>query len=282
MYKKTKKVELKYIVFIIIILVIGLLVLFSYILKDKNQLSPAEKVLKDITTSIQFVISYPFNYVIDTIDKFSNYNEVYTEYEELKLQLEESVLIMNENEQLKEEINNLLDILNIDSTLTQYDNISARVIMRNNGYWYNTITINKGSYHGITEDMAVTSNEGLIGKTTNVSYLTSEIKLITTSDNSNNVSCSILSDNNNYYGVIKGYDQLDNTLTLEGISNTLSIDENGIVMTSGLGGIYPSGILIGYIKEFTTDAYGLAKIIKVTPSANFNDITYVNVLVRKS
>lgn len=281
MYKKTKKVEVKYIIFITIILVIGLLVLFSYILKDKKELSPVEKALKDVIITSQTIISYPFNYIIETINKFSNYNEILEEYELLKLEKEQSVLIMNENEQLKDEISNLLNILNIDYTITQYDRISARVIMRNNGYWYNTITINKGSYHGLEVDMAVTSNEGLIGKITNVSYLTSEVNLITTSDNSNNISCNILSEDNNYYGVIKSYDQLDNTLTLEGISNTLSIDENAVVMTSGLGGIYPSGILIGYIKEFSTDSYDLAKIIKVTPSADFNDINYVNVLVKK-
>ena len=55
-----------------------------------------------------------------------------------------------------------------------------------------------------------------------------------------------------------------------------------MVYTSGLGGIFPSGILIGEVSEITTDSYDLAKIIKVSPSADFNDINFVSVLKRKS
>ena len=53
-----------------------------------------------------------------------------------------------------------------------------------------------------------------------------------------------------------------------------------MVYTSGLGGVFPSGILIGKVSEITTDVYDLAKIIKVKPSANFEDINYVTVLKR--
>ena len=54
------------------------------------------------------------------------------------------------------------------------------------------------------------------------------------------------------------------------------------IYTSGLGGVFPAGILIGKVSEITTDSYDLAKIIKVQPTVDFTDINYVSVLKRKS
>ena len=71
-------------------------------------------------------------------------------------------------------------------------------------------------------------------------------------------------------------------MDLEGISNTKDVNIGDRVYTSGLGGIFPSGILIGTVSEITTDSYDLAKVIKVKPSADFSDINYVSILKRKS
>ena len=54
-----------------------------------------------------------------------------------------------------------------------------------------------------------------------------------------------------------------------------------MVYTSGLGGVFPSGILVGRVENITTDVYDLSKIINVKPSAKFDDINYVTVLKRK-
>lgn len=282
MYKKKKNIEIKYIILLIIILIISLLVVFSYILNDKKELNSIEKTLKDTGILITNVLKTPFDFIGNTITKYTNYDKIYQEYEQMKNSFEDNQILIAKNEQLSYELEELKLLIDMENTLTDYDSITARVVMRNNGYWYNTVTINKGSKDGIKSDMAVVSSEGLIGKTTNVGNYTSEIKLITTSDNTNNISSSVLSSNNNYYGIINAYDQNNNTLVLEGISNTVVVDENSNVVTSGLGGVYPSGILIGSIHSISTDNYGLAKIIKITPAADFNDISYVNILVRKS
>ena len=80
---------------------------------------------------------------------------------------------------------------------------------------------------------------------------------------------------------ISNYNLNTGLLEVEGVSNTKYVTIDANVYTSGLGGIYPSGILIGKVKNITTDEYDLSKLIDVTPSANFNDINYVAVLKRK-
>ena len=63
-------------------------------------------------------------------------------------------------------------------------------------------------------------------------------------------------DNRNViYGVIKDYNYKTNYLEVEGISNTESVSVGDYVYTSGLGGVFPSGILIGKVSEITTDEY---------------------------
>ena len=81
---------------------------------------------------------------------------------------------------------------------------------------------------------------------------------------------------------MNGYNYNDNSLIVEGISNTDTVTVGDLVYTSGLGGVFPSGILIGKVKNIKTDSYDLAKIIEVEISANFDDLNYVAVLKRKN
>ena len=105
--------------------------------------------------------------------------------------------------------------------------------------------------------------------------------MITTSDTINKISVT-LSDGDNYInGLIKNYNYNTKCLEVEGISNTEKVTIGEYVYTSGLGGVFPSGILIGTVKKITTDEYDLAKIIDVSPIANFDDINYVAILKRK-
>ena len=130
--------------------------------------------------------------------------------------------------------------------------------------------------------MPVINAYGLIGKVISVTTFTSTVRLITTSDTNNKISVSIISENEKLNGLINGYDYNNQTLEVEGISNTKTVRVGDLVYTSGLGGVFPSGILIGKVESITTDSYDLSKIINITPSANFDNINYVTVLKRKS
>ena len=68
---------------------------------------------------------------------------------------------------------------------------------------------------------------------------------------------------------------------MTGMNKLNDIPEESLVYTTGMGGVFPSGILIGKVKEITSDKYDVAKIIKVEPASDFNDFRFVNVLVRK-
>lgn len=274
---KSKKIVLV----IVIILVIVLLVIFSFTLKDDRKLNPAEAFLKDALSSVQKVVVYPFSYVSNKIDEYNSLKDVNYENDILETSLDRVDAIETENVELRRQLDVLKEELDIDYTLTDYEYLNATVISRNVGYWYNTITINKGSYSGVEKDMVVINSKGLIGRVIKTSTFTSDVRLITTSETNNKISVHISNGDNDLYGLINNYDYNKNLLEVEGISNTKDVSIGDFVYTSGLGGVFPSGILIGTVSDITTDSYDLAKIIMVSPSIDFLDINYVSILKRK-
>ena len=280
--KKKNNIPKKYILVIIIILIIILLVIFSVTLKEDRKLNKVESLFKDGFTYIENIITYPFNYVNDNIKSYKKLKDVEKNNDVLETSIDRIDSIEAENIELRRQLDALKEELNINYTLSDYEYLNATVISRNVGYWYNKLTINKGSYNGVEKDMVVISSKGLIGRVVKTSTFTSDVRLITTSDTNNKISVHVSNGDNNLYGVINGYDYKNSVLELEGISNTKDVNVGDYVYTSGLGGIFPAGILIGTVTEITTDSYDLAKIMKVTPSADFNDINYVSILKRKS
>ena len=278
-----KKIDTKYIVLIIIGIIILLLTIFSFIIKDKRDLSAPERFLKDIFISVENVVLFPFRFISDEIEEFINLKDVYEENKVLKSNLDRYDLLYTQNQELKRQIEELKEEYGVETVLSEYEYIKSTVINRNLNYWYDTITIDKGTKAGITKDMAVITSKGLIGKIIKVTKNTSEVKLITSSNSNNKISVIVETPNNTrLYGILTDYDNNKNTLSIEGISDNSTIDKGSIVYTSGLNDIFPSGILIGEVKNEKKDNYGLSKVVYVTPSNDMSDITYVTVLKRKN
>lgn len=279
--RKKKMTSKKYVFIGVVILIIILLIIFSFTLKEDRKLNPVESFLRDTLSYAEKIVTYPFSYITTKTREYNKLKNVNEENDILETSLDRIDAIETENVELRRQIDALKNELNIDYTLTDYEYLNATVTSRSVGYWYNTITINKGSYNGIKKDMVVINSKGLIGMVIKTSTFTSDVRLITTSETNNKISVHISNGDNNLYGLINNYDYSKNLLEVEGISNTKDVDIGDFVYTSGLGGIFPSGILIGSVSEITTDSYDLAKIIKVKPSADFSNINYVSVLKRK-
>lgn len=282
MRKKRRKLKNKQIIFIILSIVIILLIVFSVTLKNDKKQNKIESLIKDSIVGVEKIVFYPFKSVYNVFAEYKELNNIKKKYDTLKISVDRIDSLNTENIELRKELESLKKELHIDTLLSEYEYLNATVVARNVGYWYNTITLDKGSYNGVTEDMVVVNSYGLIGKVTSVTTFTSDVRLLTTNDSNNKISVLVSSDDNNYYGVINGYDYNNRTLTVEGISNTEKIAKDSYVYTSGLGGVFPRGILIGKVESQTGDEYDLAKIIKVKPIADFDDINYVAILKRKS
>ncbi len=278
---KKNKLQTKQVIILIIILIFIIIAIFSLTLKEDRQLNKFESLIKDSVVSVEKIIFYPFRFVIDKFEDFKELINIKEKYQNLLPEVSRIESLEAENIELRKQLEAMKEELSIDYTLNQYSFLNATVIYRNVASWYNTITVDKGTYNGVEVDMVVVNSQGLIGKVVSTTTFTSDIRLITTKETDNKISITISNGENKINGLIKGYNYNTKYLEVEGISNTETINIGDYVYTSGLGEIFPSGILIGKVAEISTDEYDLAKIIDVTPIADFNDINYVAILKRK-
>ena len=167
MYRKNKK--RKKIIIIVIVIFCSFFILF-YSLSSNRKQTVVESYLKDVSALVMKVVMLPFTSLND--DKGEDLTESY-------------VIQKNLNVHLEEEIEQLRDALDLNQTLTGYDVVNATVITRNKGYWYQTLTIDKGKNDGLKENMVAITKNGLIGKIEKVTNFSSEIKLITANDVNN-------------------------------------------------------------------------------------------------
>ena len=250
----------KKIIIISIIVVIIILLIISLLIDRKT--SKIESFIKTPFTTINKVIMKPF-----------------TSFKKDKCTASDSYTIQkNVNSSLEKEIQELKDALELNKTLTEYTPVNATILSRNKSYWFNTITIDKGSKHGLKKNMAVITKNGLIGKLSKVYKNSSEVKLITSDDLNFKVSVAIKTNEVDNYAILNGYDKKDNLIKATGIDKTTNINNGDTVLTSGLGEMFPAGIYIGTVEKVESDKYNLSKTVFIKTYQNFNDIHYVTVL----
>ncbi len=256
MFKKDKNKKKLLIIIIVITLII--LLSISLLIKRNNN-----TILKDISISINKIIIYPFT----SFNKDKN-----------KDQTETYLIQKNINSSLEKEIQELKETLELNKTLTEYKPVNSTILSRNKSYWFNTITIDKGSSSGIKPNMAVITKNGLIGKINKVSKTSSEVKLITSDDVNFKISIAIKTNEVDNFAILNGYDNKTKLIKATGIDKTTNINIGDSVVTSGLGEFFPAGIYIGTVEKIEKDKYNLSKTAYIKLSQNFNDIHYVTVL----
>ncbi len=277
-----RRIEYKYFLAIFFVTTIFYLGIMSFFIRQQKAFSFVDKMVKDSVYYIAYAIELPIHKIQETIEKWKEKDEVYEKYEQLKKEVEKTdFMIAKYNESLKV-IDELESMLDLNATLVEGTYLNATVISRNLGFWYDKITIDKGSKNGVEENMAVVTSSGLIGKVISVSYVTSDIKLLTSEDINQKISIKIKGEEEYIYGLLTGYDQDTKEFIIEGVAGNVDIPSQAEVTTTGLGDIFPSGILVGYVSKITKDHFDLARTIRVTSKVDFNGVSYVTLLKRES
>lgn len=276
MYRKN--FDRRYLLIIVVVLIALTLVVLSISLKKEKKLNLFERVIKDTGNLVIKIVKTPFDIIGGILDEREDKENIYKKYKELK-QKEDSIdSVISANENLESEIKKLKETLNLNTILSDKILLSATVIHRNIGYFYEEVTIDKGSKDGIEKDMAVINSKGLVGYTSKVSSHSSTVKLLSNDNMDNKISIKIKAGDDYVYGLISKYDSKTNTYTVEGISQNTEIPIDADVVTTGMGNLFPSGLLIGKVKDKVSDNFDLSKVLEVKSAVDFNDLDYISVV----
>jgi rod shape-determining protein MreC len=198
------------------------------------------------------------------------------EHENAALQVENRELRAT-NQGLRDvehEVNRLRHALNYRER-SVFKLIAAEIIARDSSTWWRTITINRGKRDGIQTDMPVVTDLGLVGKTTTVSEGISVVLLL--SDENCRVAASV--EGSREQGIVSGERTttgLTPLLNLNFLSKQADLKPGQKVYTSGVGGVFPSGLLIGAVKSFRVrELDGQAELTPTVDLSHLEDVFVV-------
>lgn len=251
---------------------IGLL-LSSYSSQNSWTTKIGENLLADLASPIQSTAQSSFHGVEGLWQSYFWLIGVSDENLLLRAELAKS---QKENLELKEfqlENERLKKLLGVKES-KKLDGIEASVVGYNPSNWTNSITLNKGTQEGVQERNIVLNAHGVIGQVVSAHSNSSTVILIT--DHASGVDALI--QRTRARGVLEGRGA--KKCLLRYILNDDDVAQGDIVITSGMDGIYPKGLMIGKVRSVKNGRSSLFKNIDVEPNVNFKRIE--NVLIVKS
>lgn len=239
-------------------------------------ITPLRNAFSYIVVPIQNGINSIGSVLVDNDNKNKTIEELQAQNKELESELES---LKAENEALKgdeDELSTLRNFYSMESQLASYTKVGARVIGTTSTNWNQSFTIDQGSKNGIKVDMNVITDKGLVGIVTEV-YDSYSVVTTMIADNSN---VSAMDERTKDLCIVEG----DITLMDSGIVKLSRIKTNAQmqsgdkVVTSNISSKYLPGLLVGYVKDITTDDSGLSKSGNLIPAADFDHLTDVIVI----
>ena len=183
---------------------------------------------------------------------------------------------VRELEGFKQENDRLRQLLDLKAANPDKDMVGCKVIAKDPGNWFRTFTIDKGKEAGISVDDTVISGRGLVGRVTEVGPGWAKVLSIIDVESSVGALISRTQD----FAIIDG----DLTLADKGkckmsyVTGGAGIVLGDAVVTSGLGGVYPEGILIGTVSDIKSDAQGYSQYAVIDTAVDFERIREVMVI----
>lgn len=229
------------------------------------------QILQHFRVSLTNIVCFPLKIINNSFNYINRISRLpYVDNEKLELRRKvrelEAELVKLEEVQLENE--RLRNLLGFKQVVEKYS-IPALVIARDPNSWSSVVYIDKGKKDGIVKDMVVISGQGLIGRVRETGKTIAKIMLINDIDS----KVGAVIQRNREQGLLVGTPDGDCKLIY--LSPDSDVNKGDIVLTSGTGGIYPKGILIGEVVEVAKERGRLYKYAVVEPSSKLSRLEEV-------
>ena len=264
-----------------VIMVLSVAVIAAVLLSVMSYLSATSAPLPNVAG----IIASPFRSVSasvsETFRRWTGYFVGVDELREENAQLKEQIAKMEETVRQaqadREENARLREVAQLREQRRDLHLESARVLVQDSSNWYSELTINKGTAQDITVgDCVVTETGDLLGMVTETGLNWSTVRTILDSES----SIGALVFRNGGSAMAQGDFALmgEGRLSLTYLGTEPDVVAGDLIVTSGLGGFYPSQLVIGYVEEVRTSDNGLAHYAVLKPEAETTGLVQVYVV----
>jgi rod shape-determining protein MreC len=164
----------------------------------------------------------------------------------------------------------------LDFTATQsWPTVAARVIAEDASSWFRTIEIDRGRAQGVVEGLPVVDAAGLVGRVISSAAHSARVLLITDASS----AVAVLVQDERIRGICRGQGRgvaLDFAL----IADEIKVGDG--VVTSGFGGVFPKGLVVGYVRSVRRERSGLFQTVDVEPAVDFAHLEEVLVVLKET
>lgn len=262
------------------IVVLSVAFLGIIIFSVKSNSSIISSGVGSVISPLQKIIYNANDKLKESFDFFINFSKVKQENEELAAKNAELENKLIEYNRMKDENQTLREMFEYSEANENYNYLGCNIVGYSGGNISNGYVIDKGTNDGVKKDMIVITPQGLVGKITKAENSYSIVQTIL---NENIAVASMVESTRETTGVLQGVtDNKNKNLTmLSNIPINSEIKEGDVILTSGLGGMYPKEIRIGEVVSIEVDSVGIMKKAVVKPYVDFNKLEGLFVVVPK-
>lgn len=261
-------------------LIVAHLVAISRQVDDEGGSSLLHRAVYATLSPLQSGVSAGVRGVRDVWFSYVDLRHVREDNRLLQERLRDSETRLMERQRDAEEAARLRDLLELRQILP-HDTLVAQVIVRDALQWFRILKIDKGSRHGVAKDMAVISPTGVVGRVIFVGPSASKVQLLL--DQQSGVGARV--ERSRVTGVVSGQvssqsatpDASAGDLVMKFVPALADVVEGDVVVTSGLEGMFPPGLVIGRVRSVVRGS-GLFKEVRVAASADFDRLEEVLVV----
>ena len=228
------------------------------------------QVRESVVESALSTVFYPVQLLASSINDFKN---LQAENDHLKA---ENARLRQETYHASEGLQELARL----HTLVRFDDkwdypiVTSRVVGHNPGRFLTTLVINRGTYHGVKDNMPVMSMNGLVGKISKAMMTHSRVQLLVDP----NLKLSVLERRTRVVGFLES---MDGHLLSAMIPSHAGVAEGDTLITSGLGGIFPKGIPVGTVHKVRKADLDVMSLMDVEPFQEFSTLEEVFVMQKE-
>ncbi len=255
------------------LLLLVALLWYSVSLRQQEETNFVESVVLRLTGPVQAGFD---KMILAVADTWSHYLYLVDTAENNRLLIEENRIlraVLTQSDEVRLENKRLRLLLDFKES-QELDTLPARVIAEDASSWFRTVMIDKGLEHGVVEGMPVVVAEGVVGRVVRSSPRFSRVLLVTDASS----AVASLLQNNRARGVCRGQGEL---LVFDFVLRQEEVKIGDRVVTSGMGGVFPKGLVVGLVGKVAKQEFGLFQTIEVVPAVDFSHLEEVLVLLRE-